>query len=73
MAYNTKRLAPNFVKMLQLNLGFVGPWCTDGACAADPGTHANQSYHVGEFIKLPYGQGGDFEGMPEHKPYHESL
>ena len=55
------------------NSGFVGPWCTDGACAPANTSFVNLSYHEGDFIKLPYGQGGEFEGMAPFKPYHESL
>ena len=47
--------------------------CTDGACAADETLFANESHFSDDFIKLPYGQGGDFEGMGPHVWYHESL
>ena len=72
MAYNTRRLAPNFVKMLKDNQGFVGPWCTDGACAAysPPGDELNVSLPDTAFI-FPYGQGGEYEGFPEFKMWGE--
>ena len=85
MAANTVRLSGNFVNMLVKNKGFVGPWCTDGACKAEVvpprDLHSDESeLHStpppilgADRIKLPYGLGGDFEGMPPFRLYKDSL
>ena len=65
MAYNTRRLAPNFVKMLKDNQGFVGPWCTDGACSPVGEDEVQSNFAHPEILDVPYGQGGWYPGMRE--------
>ena len=55
MAAATKRLTPNYVKMLHENKGFVGPWCSDGACApvAADSIKMDMAKQEGNFIQPP--------------------
>ena len=65
MAAATKKYVPNYVKMLKDNKGFVGPWCTDGACTpvAEDDLESSMVSLEGDFMKPPYGQGGLYPGM----------
>ena len=61
----TVKYFPNWIKMLQNNRGFIGPWCTDGACSPAAAEAANGDT-ANAPIELPYMMGGEFPGM---KPY----
>jgi arylsulfatase I/J len=57
-----KAYMPNWIQMLKDNRGFVGPWCTDGACKpAPPGEHM-QDFEQ-ELFEPAYGLGGPFPGF----------
>lgn len=72
MVRRTTLYHANWVRMLQQNRGFVGPWCTDGAC--DPHPHEASAQEalladgIDEPIQPPYGFGGPFPGFPAYGP-----
>ena len=65
MAAATKKYTGNYVKMLQQNRGFIGPWCTDGACSPVGEDEVQSNFAHPEILEVPYGQGGWYPGMRE--------
>ena len=62
---------PNWIAMLEKNKGFIGPWCTDGACAPLPPAEKNGSAPPAGNLghkALGYNFGGPFPGL-EVGPY----
>lgn len=57
---------PNWIKMLQNNRGFIGPWCTDGACSPADDAEAANSDTANALVEVSYMMGGEFPGM---KPF----